>query len=158
MFCPFGANSSCVADSRTWPMLPGRGLEFQREDRLNRIDDQERRLQARDLLEDPFEAGFGEDVERRAGDAQSLAAQFIWCSDSSPEMYRTGPRSREMRRRLEQQRRFADARLAADEHQRSRHDAAAEHAIELADSCRQPLRHNRIDVGVELGTRGRGEL
>ena len=23
MFCPFAAKSSCVADSRTWPMLPG---------------------------------------------------------------------------------------------------------------------------------------
>ena len=41
MFCPFAANSSCVADSRTWPMLPGRRLELQREHRLDRVDDDE---------------------------------------------------------------------------------------------------------------------
>jgi hypothetical protein len=28
MFCPLAANSSCVADSRTWPMLPGADWNF----------------------------------------------------------------------------------------------------------------------------------
>ena len=42
--------------------------------------------------------------------------------------------SREVRGRLQQQRGLADARLAADEHQRARNDAAAEHAIELVDA------------------------
>ena len=28
MFCPFAAKSSCVADSRTWPMLPGADWNF----------------------------------------------------------------------------------------------------------------------------------
>ena len=33
---------------------------------------------------------------------------------------------------LQQQRRFADARIAADKNERSRHDPAAEHAVEFA--------------------------
>jgi hypothetical protein len=43
-----------------------------------------------------------------------------------------------VRRRLQQQRGLADAGLAAEQHQRSGHDAAAEHAIELVDAARQP--------------------
>ncbi len=41
---------------------------------------------------------------------------------------------REVRRGLQQQSGLANARLAAEQHQRSRDDAAAEHAIELADA------------------------
>ena len=72
MFCPFAANSSCVAASRTWPMLPGARLELEREHGLDRVHDDERRPQARDLFEDPLEAGLGEQIERRALDPKSL--------------------------------------------------------------------------------------
>ena len=54
----------------------GRRLELQREDRLHRVDDDERRLEAGDLLEDPLEAGLGEQVERRRADAEPLAARL----------------------------------------------------------------------------------
>ena len=60
---------------------------------------------------------------------------------------------REVRRRLQQQRGLADARLAADQHERARHDAAAQHAIELADAGRQPLGDDGVDVGVQLRAR-----
>jgi hypothetical protein len=43
---------------------------------LNRIDDQERRLHAIDFLEQPLDARFRQQVQRRAPDAQTLAAQF----------------------------------------------------------------------------------
>ena len=36
--------------------------------------------------------------------------------------------------------------LAAEQHERSRHDAAAEHAIELADARRHPLGDDGVDV------------
>ena len=39
-----------------------------------------------------------------------------------------------MRGGLQQQRGLADARLAAEQHERARHDAAAEHAIEFTDA------------------------
>src|SRR5215203_5289973 len=55
-----------------------------------------------------------------------------------------------MRRRLQQQGGLADTRLAADEHQRSRHDAAAEDSIELFDPGRQARRYDRVDLFVEL--------
>ena len=156
MFWPLAANSSCVAASRTCPMLPGADWNLQREHRLDRIDDDERRLEARDLLEDALETGLGQDVERRALDAEPLAARldlvlrlFARAVEHRPE------RLREVRGCLEQQRRLADARLAADEHQRPRDDAAAEHAVELADAGRQPLGDERVDVRVQLRPRGR---
>ena len=48
-------------------------------------------------------------------------------------------------RDLEQERRLADAGLAADQHERTRHEAAAEHAVELADARRAGAagRHRR---------------
>ena len=58
-------------------------------------------------------------------------------------------RCREVRRRLQQQRRLADARLAADQDERSGDDAAAEHAIELVDAGRQPLRDDGVNFFVQ---------
>ena len=53
-----------------------RRLELQREDRLDRIDDDQRRLDAGDFLEDPLEAGFREQIERRLPDREPLAARL----------------------------------------------------------------------------------
>ena len=50
-------------------------------------------------------------------------------------------------RHLQQQRRLADPRLAADEHRRARHDAAAEDAVELADAGRLARRVGLVDLG-----------
>ena len=52
----------------------------------------------------------------------------------------------EARRDLEQQRRLADAGLAADEDERPRHDAAAEHAVELVDAGRDALGDCDVDL------------
>ena len=40
----------------------GRRLELEREHRLDRVDDDKGRLDARDLFEDPLEAGFGQEI------------------------------------------------------------------------------------------------
>ena len=55
---------------------------------------------------------------------------------------------------LEQQRAFADARLATEQRDRAGHEPATEHAIELGD----PGRHGRAGRGVDLrdGDRGLG--
>ena len=45
-------------------------------------------------------------------------------------------RRRHLRQRLQQQRRLADARIAADQHHRAFDQAAAEHAVEFADAGR----------------------
>jgi len=49
-------------------------MKLQREDRLHGIDDHERRLDAGNFFEDPLEARFGEQVQRRLADVQPLAA------------------------------------------------------------------------------------
>ena len=128
----------------------GRRLELEREHRLHRIDDDERRLDARDLFEDALEAGFGQQIQRRLADRQPLAARFDLVLGFLARAVEHRPdRARHVRRRLQQQRRLADARLAAEQHQRSGHDAAAEHAIELVDAGRQPRVLLDLDVRVQ---------
>ena len=50
------------------------------------------------------------------------------------------PLAREPRGDLEQQRRLADPRIAADQHRRARDNSAADRAVELGKAARQPLR------------------
>ena len=59
---------------------------------------------------------------------------------------------------LQQQRGLADARLAAEQHKRTRHDAAAKHAIELADAGGEPRGVSVLDLCVQLRTRAGTEL
>src|SRR5690349_5527002 len=57
---------------------------------------------------------------------------------------------REVRGGLEEQRRLADARLAAEQDERSRDDAAAKDTVEFADPARDALGLRRLDVRVTL--------
>src|SRR5690349_4142732 len=52
------------------------GLKACGKNRLDRINDDKRRLQAFDLFEDPLEAGFGEQIERGVTDRQAFASQL----------------------------------------------------------------------------------
>ena len=47
---------------------------------------------------------------------------------------------------LQQQRRFADARLTADQHKRAMHSAAAENAVEFTDSRMEPAFVSGINI------------
>ena len=145
MFWPLAANSSCVAASRTWPMLPGADWNLQREDRLDRVDDDEARASAarslRGCARDRFPRGCR---AARCSTPEPLAARFdLVLGFLARAVEHRAERLREVRRRLQQQRRLADAWLAADEHERSGHDAAAEHAIELADAASSDARRRR---------------
>src|SRR5207253_269415 len=51
----------------------------------------------------------------------------------------------ELRGDLQQQRRLADARLAADQNHRARHDAAAEHEVEFVDARLPALGFGAVD-------------
>ena len=132
-------------------MLPGADWNLSREHRLDRVDDDERRLEARDLLEDPFERGFRQQVERSGADAESIAAalDLVLGLLARGVEHRTDLAS-EVRGRLQQQRRLADPRFAAEQHERPGNDAAAEHAIEFADAGRQPQRVRCFDFCVQL--------
>jgi len=56
------------------PHAAGRRLELDREDGLNGVDDDECRLEPRDLLQDPLDARFGQQIERRGANAEPVAA------------------------------------------------------------------------------------
>ena len=113
----------------------GRRLELQREHRLDRVDDHQRRLDAADFLEDALDAGLGKQVERRVADAEAIAARLdLVLGFFARGIEHRADRLREVRGRLQQQRGLADAGLAAEQDQRAGNDAAAEHAIELADA------------------------
>ena len=129
-----------------------RRLELQREHGLDGVDDDERRLEAGNLLENPLEAGLGEQEERRAAHAEPLTARLdlMFRLLTRAVQHRSdGPRH--VGRGLQQQRRLTDARLASEEHQRSGHDATAQHAIELANPGREPRVLLNLDLGVESG-------
>ena len=56
------------------------------------------------------------------------------------------PAPRDRAERAQEERRLADAGLAADEDERRGHEAAAEHAVELGDAGRDPRRLLDLDV------------
>jgi hypothetical protein len=59
------------------PHLPDaarRGLELGRPHRLHRIDNHQGRFEARNFLEDPLDARFGQEIQRRLSHAEPVAA------------------------------------------------------------------------------------
>ncbi len=139
------------------PDAARRRLELERVDRLNRVDDHERRLDARHLLEDALEARFRQQIERRLADLETLTPRFdlVFRFLAGAVQHRPD-RPRHVRGGLEQQRGLADARFAAEQDERSGDDAAAEHAIELADARREPGVLFDLDVAVQArAARGR---
>ena len=120
----------------------GRRLDRFGPQRLDGIDDDEiGRRSGFERRQDVRQAGFAGERDRRIRQAEALGAQahlrrrfLAGKIDGAP----AGARQR--RRELQQQRRFADARLAADEQRRSRDDAAAGDAVELADAGREARR------------------
>ena len=127
-----------------------RRLKFHREDRLHRIHDHQRRFDTRNLFENPLQTRLGEQVQRRPADAEPFAARFDLMLRLLAGAVEDRPdRSRDARRRLQQQGRLANPRLAAEQHERSGDDAAAEDAIELVDARRQPRVLLDPDVRIE---------
>ncbi len=133
----------------------GRRLELQREHRLHRVDDDQGGPQTRDLFEDPLEAGLRQQIERRPAlvefrGAEPLSSGLdLMLGFLARAVQDRSGRVREVRGRLQQERRLADARLAADQDERSRHNAAAQHAIEFADAGGEARRYHRVDVFVQ---------
>ena len=73
---PLATNSSCVATSRTWLMLPGADGKRDEKTVCTESTTSAAGLSALDLLEDPLERGLGHQVEPAALDAEPLAAQL----------------------------------------------------------------------------------
>ena len=103
-------------------------------DGLDGVDHQHPRAQRRRLLQDALDTGFRQRLQRFQRQAQTLRArrhlrQRFLAGDVHAGQLRT-----ERAQHLQQQGRLADARVTTDQHHRALHQAAAQHAIELADA------------------------
>ncbi len=120
-------------------MVPGAGFHALGPQRLHRVDDDESgRGGAAERGDDIGEIGLGAERDRRLRQPQArrphahLGRRLLAGEIDDP-----GAGLGELGGRLEQQRRFADARLAADQDGGARDEAAAEHAVKLGDAGRQ---------------------
>ncbi len=123
---------------------------------LDRIDDQQRRARVARGRDDRIEIGFGEHPQRRARDAEAPGAQrnlrrgFLATGIDD----RHGARRR--RGHLQQQRRLADAGVAAQQRDAALHDAATEHPIKFGEPAAGPTRLGlRIERARLAGRRAR---
>ena len=109
--------------------------------RLNGVDDHVIRLKLFPALFRRIHGVFAENQQIVAFNSESARAHL-----DLPRRFLAGDiqhpraRSRQIFRRLQKQRRFADTRVAAHQHERSFHHAAAQHTVKLADAGRRPRR------------------
>ena len=95
----------------------------------------------RERRHDILDRGFGGEFDRRIGQAEALGAQphlrdgfFAGDVDGAVTAARVGGGD------FDQQRRFADAGIAAKQQHRTAHQPAAGHAIEFGDAGGKPRR------------------
>ena len=132
----------------------GRRADLLRPERLHRVDHADGRPLALERLADDVELGLREDLDpvaaAEAGGAQLHLRHRLLAGDEERP-----PLERDRAERVQQQRRLADARLAADEHDRRRHEPAAEHAVELRHTrsrCAPTPRRRRRRAAAARGT------
>ena len=131
----FACRVSAAATSRTWLGPPAMPSLPELATVLHGVDDHKRRLDLGDVAEHRGEVGFAGEKQMlgestRALGAQSHLVQRLFSADVEHLLAGLGNAAGE----LEQQRRLADAGLARAQHDSTRNDAAAEHAIELVDA------------------------
>ena len=113
---------------------------------LDRIDDQQRRRFAvAHGGQDVANRGRRRQPHRRGAEPKPHCAQphLFGRIPRRKHKRRSVPVARQPRRDLQQQRRLADPRIAADQHRRARDDAAADRPVELGKTARQPLGKRR---------------
>ena len=124
-----------------------RAFEVAREDRLDGIDDHHRGPHARGGGEDGLEIRLAEQRHVACLWRETIRAQLhLQRRLFTAHVERGVTGGLEPRRDLKENRRLADARLAADEHHRARHDAATEHEVELDDARGEPIRLGADDI------------
>jgi hypothetical protein len=112
--------------------------------RLDRVDHDQLRADALDRIEDMRQRGLGVEPQVVAGGAEALGAPLdllgaLFCGDVQRRPAPSGEQ-------LQQQRALADARLAAEQGDRTGDEAAAEHAVELVDRGRHRVAVLAADV------------
>ena len=146
-----------AADSRTCATDPGRGGELLVPQRLDRVDDADLGSGRLDRGADRLELRLGQHAHARRR-AHALGAQphLLGRLLAGHEQHRAPGADRAQHRRG--QARLADARLAAEQHERPGHEPAAEHAIELGDARADARRGARLDGRERHHDAGLGAL
>ena len=119
--------SRAFADLRN---ASGRGFDLIGENRLNGINDQQARIRLGNLLKDVFELGLGQHIEPVVAQLQPIGAHLdlLLAFFSADIQYRY---SFHTQGDLQHQGGFTDPRFATQQHQGSRYQSAAQHAIKF---------------------------
>ena len=132
----------------------GRGSELFGIHGLDGVDHHHVRLFVRDGGLDFFQLDFRQQmhfarIQRKALGTQRDLLRRFFAADVQ-DFFGRG----EMRQRLQQQRGFADAGIAADQHHPAFHQPAAQHAVELGDAGRRARHFARFHLGQLLQLAG----
>ena len=125
--------------------------------RLDGVDDHHGRLDLLDGLGDVGQRHLGQHRQRRAVNAQARAAQGHLCQRLFAAHVQHPLVLRHQCQRLQQQRGLANARVASDQHDRTGHHAAAQHAVELGQPGRQPRHRVHRHLRQQRDRRGLGQ-
>ena len=121
-------------------------------DGLDGVHDQQMRLHLAGAVQDVFEQGFTQDQAIAVVAAKPLRAQLdLFGTLLAADIQRFEACAAE--RNLERQGGLADSRLAADQHHRTLHQAAAQHAVQFAAAQRKAVVVCKINLAERLGTR-----
>ncbi len=128
----------------------GGRLEGGGEDGLDRVDDEEVGLEVAHALADDLEGGLGEQVEIVGRHPEAGGAQFDLAQRLFGGHVKGAAPCGQARDGLQQQRRLADAGVAADQRKGAGNQAAAEHPVELADAAAVAVLFGRCHLGQPL--------
>ena len=99
----------------------------------------------RQRRDDVLDRSFRRNLDRGIGETEPLGAQpHLRDSFLAGDVNRALAAARERGRDLDQQRRFADARIAAEQQHRAAHQPAAGDAVEFGDARGEPRRFLRL--------------
>ena len=126
----------------------GRAVHGVRPHRLDRVDHHDVRGLGLERGKDVAQARLGRQQHRRLGQAQSLGAQAdLRTRLLAGDINGLEPGAPEARRRLQQQRRLPDPRVAPDKDRRGCDKSATQNPVELRDATRHP--RGRAFVGCQ---------
>ena len=120
-------------------------------ERLDGVHDQNVRRFLADTFEHVAETGLREHIKVAARDLEPLGAHLELVRRFLAGYIQDLGKAAELTADLQHQRRFADARRAADEHQRALDGSPAEHTVQLAHTGRKA----QLLLGLQLGDRMR---
>ena len=137
--------SRALADLRD---TAGGRFEFLDERCLDRIDNQQPGIHLLSRCQDSFDTRFSQNLDRAIEHIESICPQLdLFFRLLAGHIQGGCFGSRGIRGCLQNQRRLADSRVPTNQRERSRHDPAAKHPINLADPSRLPGGKIRDDLG-----------